>query len=131
MRAPAETIRISRQGREQLQKIRRQTGLEHWNVVCRWAFCASLRETSCPPKVEDRLEGGVEMTWKVFSGDNADVYAALCWLRARDDGFTDDVEGAAACLRAHLHRGLNYLAAGNETRSLSNFVARWLEPRPI
>lgn len=126
MKPPAETIRISRQGREQLIKLRRQTGIEHWNILCRWAFCVSLREKTPPPKTTEKLEGGVEMTWKVFSGEYADIYSALCWLRANKDGFTDEADGAAACLRAHLHRGLSYLASGKETKTLSDLATRWL-----
>lgn len=126
MRAPVETIRISRQGREQLIKLRRQTGIEHWNVLCRWAFCVSLREKTPPLQTVEKLDGGVEMTWKVFSGDHGDIYSALCWLRAKKDGFPEGTDGAAACLRAHLHRGLSYLASGKETRTLSDLATRWL-----
>ena len=126
MRAPIETIRISRQGREQLIKLRRQTGIEHWNVLCRWAFCVSLREKTPPLQTGEKLDGGVEMTWKVFSGEHGDIYSALCWLRAGKDGFTEGTDGAAACLRAHLHRGLSYLASGKETKTLSDLSTRWL-----
>lgn len=126
MRPPVETIRISRQGREQLIKLRRQTGIEHWNILCRWAFCVSLREKTPPLQTTEKLDGGVEMTWKVFSGEHGDIYSATCWLRATKDGFPDGADGAAACLRAHLHRGLSYLASGKETRTLSDLATRWL-----
>lgn len=126
MSAPVETIRISRQGREQLIKLRRQTGIEHWNVLCRWAFCVSLREKTAPLQTTEKLDGGVEMTWKVFSGEHGDIYSALCWLRAQKDGFPEGADGVAACLRAHLHRGLSYLASGKETKTLSDLATRWL-----
>jgi DNA sulfur modification protein DndE len=126
MRAPAETIRISKQGRDHLIKLRRQTGIEHWNVLCRWAFCVSLREKTPPPLVNDKLEGGVEMTWKVFAGEHADVYSALCNLRTIKDGFANSQDGIASCLRAHLHRGLSYLASGKETKSLCDLANKWL-----
>jgi DNA sulfur modification protein DndE len=126
MRPPVETIRISQQGREQLIKLRRQTGIEHWNVLCRWAFCVSLREKTPPLQTSERLEGGVEMTWKVFSGEHGDIYSALCWQRARKDGYPEGLDGAASCLRAHLHRGLSFLASGKETKTLSDLATRWL-----
>jgi DNA sulfur modification protein DndE len=126
MKHPAETVRISQQGKDQLLKIRRQTGIEHWNVLCRWAFCASLRESRAPAAYMEKLDGGVEMTWKVFAGEQSDIYAALTLMRARQDGFPDTTDGVAACLRAHLHRGLGYLASGTNTRSLSDMVTRWL-----
>ena len=126
MKHPTETVRISQQGKDQLLKLRRQTGIEHWNVLCRWAFCASLREPRAPAAYVEKLDGGVEMTWKVFAGEQSDVYAALTLMRARQDGFPETPDGVAACLRAHLHRGLGYLASGTNTRSLSDMVARWL-----
>jgi len=127
MKPPVETIRISRQGREQLIKIRRQTGIENWNVLCRWSFCVSMREQTPPLAVTQKLDGGVEMTWKVFAGDQSEIFAALTTIRARKDGFPLNSEGIANCLRAHLHRGLTYLASGKETKSLSDLVKRWLQ----
>lgn len=125
MKPPIDTIRISKQGRDQLIKLRRQTGIEHWNVLCRWAFCVSIKENSTPPTITQKLEGGVEMTWKVFSGEMSELFSALTWLKVRHDNFDLSPEGAAICLRAHLHRGLAYLASGKETKSLSDFITRW------
>lgn len=126
MKPPVETIRISRQGRDQLGKLRRQTGIEHWNVLCRWSFCVSMREKTPPPSITQKFDGGVEMTWKVFAGDQSDTFSALTVMRAHKDGFPMNTEGIASCLRAHLHRGLAYLSSGKETRSLSDFTKRWL-----
>lgn len=128
MKPPTETLRISKRGRDQLLKVRRQTGVEHWNVLCRWAFCISLRETTPPPQTADTLEGGVEMSWKVFSGEYAEIYAALCWHRLAADGLPNNPDAAAACLRAHIHRGLSYLAAGTDTKTLPDFLNKWLLP---
>jgi len=126
MRPPIETIRIGKQGKDQLLKIRKQTGIEHWNVLCRWAFCASLREAKAPPAHIEKLDGGVELTWKVFAGELSDIYASCVQLRAKQDGFPATHEGLSSCFRAHLHRGLGYLASGSNTRSLSDFFKRWV-----
>ncbi len=126
IKPPLETIRISRQGRDQLIKLRRNTGLENWNILCRWAFCVSLKDLKPPAVFADRLDGGVEMTWKVFAGDQSDVYAVLAIMRARADGVGDTEEAIGGCIRAHLHRGLGYLASGTATRSLSDLTTRWL-----
>jgi DNA sulfur modification protein DndE len=126
MRHPTETVRISRQGKDQLLKLRRQTGIEHWNVLCRLALCASLRESRAPSPHSEKLDGGIEMTWKVFAGDQSDIFSAVAHVRARQDGFSDTTDGVAACLRAHIHRGLGYLASGTNTRSISDMAKRWL-----
>ena len=44
----APTVRISQLGRDQLVKMKRTTGLKQWNVLCRWALCASLRDETVP-----------------------------------------------------------------------------------
>lgn len=66
------------------------------------------------------------MTWKVFSGELSDLFAAMCIIRASKDGFGETPDGVARCLRSHLHRGLGYLASGNETKSIADFGTRWL-----
>ena len=95
MKIPLETIRIGQQGKEKLLKLRRSTGIDQWNVLCRWAFCASIKEKTAPPPFQQKVDGGIEMTWKVFAGDQSDVYAALSWLRSQQDGFPNTIEGAA------------------------------------
>lgn len=126
MKSPVETVRVSRQAKDQLIKVKRYTGIDNWNVLCRWALCLSLREKSIPAAYNQPLDGGVEMTWKVFAGEQADVFAALTILRCKQDGFPESAEGIAACLRAHLHRGIGYLASGNNNRSLPDLIKRWI-----
>jgi DNA sulfur modification protein DndE len=125
MKPPVETVRIGKQGRDQLIKIKRHTGIENWNIICRWAMCVSLKEPTPPPVPRERLEGGVEMTWKVFAGEESDMYTALLLTRARKDGFSHLNDGFGKCLRAHVNRGLSYLSSGTETKSIYDFVKRW------
>src|ERR1041385_68245 len=105
MKPPVDPVRISTLGREQLMKLKRQTGIANWNTLCRWALCCSLREKAPPPRLIAGSDAGVEMTWRVFAGQHAEAYAALVHSRAKVDGFTE-ADGVAHCLRAHLHRGL-------------------------
>ena len=126
MKPPVETVRVSAQGRDQLLKLKRQTGIENWNVLCRWALCASLRERSSPPQFAAVTEGGVEMTWKVFAGESADILASVIQVRAAADGYADLPDGTAQCLRAHLHRGLGYVASEVGDLGVAGFMRRWL-----
>jgi DNA sulfur modification protein DndE len=125
MKPPVDTVRIGKQGRDQLIKIKRQTGIENWNIICRWAVCVSLKEPTPPPIPRERLEGGVEMTWKVFAGDDSDLYSALILTRARKDGFFEMNDGLGKCVRSHVNRGLAYLSSGTDTKTISDFVSRW------
>jgi len=131
MKPPVETVRISQQGRDQLIKLKRATGIEHWNIICRWALCVSLREPTVPIRaISSPSEGGVEISWKIFSGDLSDVLAALVFSRATKDRVdTTDPTALASYFRDHVHRGLGYLASGKETSDLSDLFVRWLSER--
>jgi DNA sulfur modification protein DndE len=62
----------------------------------------------------------------LFAGDQSEIYAALSWLRSQHDGFPNTVEGAANCFRAHLHRGLGFLASGKKKKTISDFIEEWI-----
>src|SRR6478752_29704 len=72
-----ETVRINAQGREQLIRLKRYTGIEHWNELCRWALCISLAESTRPPIIKTGGEGGIDMSWRTFAGAHAELYLAL------------------------------------------------------
>lgn len=125
MKPPVDNIRISKQGRDQLMKLKKQTGIQHWNVLCRWSLCASLRENSKPHEPNHKLDGGVEMTWRILTGDYGEIYAALIYSRAKKDGVSDSADEMTRFVRSHIERGLTYLASGYETKSISDFTSRW------
>lgn len=104
-----EHIRLTQSAREQLITLKRRTGIVHWNVLCRWAFCRSLAEPAVPPAVKLIFDSNVEMTWRVFAGDQGDEMWALLRYRCHVDGLPLDEETLATQFRLHLHRGVGYL----------------------
>ena len=131
MKPPVETVRISKKGKDILLKLKRNTGIENWNIFCRWALAASLREPTRPIVVKDNADTGIEMSWKVFAGDQSDMFVALLEARAILDGFSSKNEDKAECLRAHIARGLEYLGSGSETKSIGAFLSRWAMDQKI
>lgn len=117
-----ETVRINAQGREQLIRLKRYTGIEHWNELCRWALCVSLAESTRPPTTKSKREGGVDMSWRTFAGTHADLYLALLKQRCVEDGLDTTPEMLNDQLRLHVHRGLGYLT-GRKVRSISDLVS--------
>ncbi len=117
-----EHIRLSQQAKDQLIKLKRVTGIEHWNVLCRWALCVSLSEQSMPPAAKIPADSNVEMSWKVFGGRYADLYMALLKERCVRDGLGTDVDVLAQQFRLHLHRGISYLAGNKELRKIEDLV---------
>lgn len=122
-RYPPDRVRLSQQARDQLLTLKRRTGLRHWNVLCRWALCRSLAEPSRPPATADPPNNAVEMTWQVFAGDDADVYAALLRYRCLLDGLDADPLTLNTQLRLHLHRGIGYLVADPTIRDIRTLLA--------
>lgn len=118
-----EHIRLSQQAKDQLIKLKRVTGIEHWNVLCRWALCVSLAENSIPPQSKIPADSNVEMSWKVFGGRYADLYMALVKERCICDGLGADPDTIAQQFRLHLHRGISYLAGNRKLRKIDDLVA--------
>lgn len=117
-----ETVRLSQREKEQLQRVKRDTGIKNWNILCRWALCLSLAENTEPILAEIPADSNVEMTWKTFGGADSDVFEALIrWrLRATDEtGETRDAD----YVRAHLHRGIGYLFGNRQIRALPELIA--------
>lgn len=103
-----DTIKLSEKQKSQLVTLKRKTGIENWNVLCRWALCMSLAEATVPPVEDIPSDSNVEMTWKVFTGEYADVYLAV--LRQAYEKQSTHLEGIqfADFLKLHLNRGITF-----------------------
>jgi len=118
-----EYIRLSQQSKDQLVKIKRMTGIPNWNVICRWAFCVSIAEVTAPPFSKVVADSNLEMTWKVFGGEHADLYKSILLERCKADGLVINEETFATQFRLHLQRGIGYLAADKRIKDISTFIA--------
>jgi DNA sulfur modification protein DndE len=115
-------IRLSNQAKDRLSKLKGRTGIQNWNILCRWALCVSLSEPSIPPDIEIPADSNVEMTWQVFGGEYQEVYSALITQRCIDDGLGDNPETLAKYFRIHLNRGIQYLSGTNIIKSCEDLV---------
>ena len=116
-----ETVKVSEKAKVQLITLKRRTGIQNWNVICRWAFCMSLAEKSPPPNEDVVADSTVEMTWKTFSGGKEDLYMGLLLLRAKKDGIQYDEAKINNYFKLHLHRGISYLN-GSSTETIEKFL---------
>ena len=106
MNPPVQNIRVSQRGKEALQRLKNRTGIENWNVLCRWAVSASLGMDTPPPRWIAQEESNIDMDWKTFGGDQADTLSALIHLSADKHGEIS-ADALPAFFRAHLERGIN------------------------
>ena len=121
-----ETIHLSQQAKEQLIKLKRITGVQTWNVLCRWGFCASLADPSVPAPAKIPADSSVEMTWKVFGGPYQEIYHAILKERCKRDGLGTDGETLGIQFKLHLHRGIGYLSALKKTANIADFLSTHL-----
>jgi DNA sulfur modification protein DndE len=109
MKAPLERIRVSQRSRDTLVTLKRRTGIEHWNVLCRWAFLDSLANPNRPVQAKNLAESNLEMHWDVFAGDIADYLLAALAIRAAREGVKPTKVEMAEYFRSHLERGITQL----------------------
>ena len=113
-----DAIRLGGRARSQLISLKRKTGIENWNVLCRWAFALSINEESRPRNIDQPLDGGIEMAWHTFAGEYDEIYEALLIQRCLDDGLDATPAEMNRQLRQHLYRGIGYLAAGKRIKNI-------------
>ena len=123
MEPPIDRIRLSQTAKDQLTKLKRNTKIDQWNILCRWAFCRSLAESSIPSPVPITADSNVEMTWRVFGGEIADFLLIALKQRCHNDGLGTDKETLASQFRLHLHRGIGYLAGDPSIKKIEDLIA--------
>lgn len=126
MESPIRSVRISASGRDQLIRLKRFTGIQHWNVLCRWALCRSLVEPTPPSPAPLGEMSNIEMSWPVFAGPLGEVFMLALRQRLVDDQLATDDETLSAQFRLHVHRGIAYLA-GENVRKIDGLAERALD----
>ncbi|HEJ2265354.1 DNA sulfur modification protein DndE [Pseudomonas aeruginosa] len=105
-----DRIRLTASAKTQLSTLKRRTGIDHYNALCRHALCVSLANDSQPPEENLNFNGGLEIDWKVLSGGNEELYLNLIYSKY---GKISDSE-LKRILTAHFHRGLSYMVVKDD-----------------
>lgn len=111
MKTKLDNLRLTDKSKDLLAKLKRSTALEHWNEICRIAFVLSIRDQSLPPPAAEGDKKGIEMTWKTFAGEYAEVYTGLLICRHFVDSKKNKELSVEESLKRHVHRGLGILDA--------------------
>jgi len=116
-------FRLSQPEKDKLIRIKARTGIQNWNVICRWAFCWSLSEATIPGGLDPLSDSNVEMTWLTFAGEHHEVYEAIIRRRCINDGLGDSQEVLAKYFRLHLNRGINHFSTRDVLRSCQDLIS--------
>jgi DNA sulfur modification protein DndE len=117
-----DNIRLGQQTRDQLIRLKRITGIENWNVLCRWALCMSLADRNPPPRIKASGEAAVDISWKTFAGEHADAYVALLTQRAHDESRPVNREVLSELARVHVTRGIGFLTARRQLNGIADLL---------
>lgn len=106
-----ERVKLTSTARNQLATIKRRTGIEHNNAICRHALCISLANPSEPPNEIFSFSGGLEIDWRTLTGGQENLYTNLLIIRLLNEGKRVSEESIRQTFLLHVHRGLSYLVS--------------------
>lgn len=120
-------IKLSNAAKDKLARLKGKTGIQNWNVLCRWAFCFSLKEGTIPTDININSDSNVEMSWLTFAGEYHELYEALIkeWCIENNLGIDNDT--LAKYFKLHLERGIGYLSGTNFVKDIKGLLDKSLK----
>ena len=115
-------FKLSQPEKERLIRIKTRTGIQNWNILCRWALCWSLAEPTTPGGVDPLSDSNVEMEWGTFAGEYAEIYEDIIRQRCINDGLGDDDKTIIKYFRLHLNRGINHFSTRDVLKNCSDLI---------
>ena len=120
-------IRLSNMAKDKLSRLKGKTGIQNWNVLCRWAFCYSIKEGTMPTDIEIDSDSNVEMSWLTFAGEHYELYEALIRQWCIDNKLGNDDDVVAKYFKLHFERGIGYLSGTNFIKNIEDLLNLSLE----
>jgi DNA sulfur modification protein DndE len=117
-----DRIRLPQQTKDQLSRLKRITGMDQWNMICRWGFCMSIADPNHPPKQEVPSDSNIEMEWETFTGEHSDLYWGLLLLRAHEENTPRRKDSLLQLLRTHITRGISTLTARKDIKDITKLM---------
>ena len=102
-------VRLSKQAKDQLSRLKAKTGIRNWNTLCRWALAYSLSEKTIPTDIPLNTDSNLEMSWYTFGGEYYEVYEALIKAWCLKMGLSTDDATISKYFRLNLERGIAHL----------------------
>ena len=103
-----EKLRTTSNIKNILTRLKSITGSQYWNVICRWGLCTSLKQSTLPRLVEEKLDG-VEIDYDIFVGKNKIIYTQLLLNNLKKHNVELTKDNTYKYLYAHVNRGVSIL----------------------
>ena len=103
-----ETLRTTTNVKNLLTRIKAFTGIQYWNVICRWGLCLSIKQSTLPRLIEEKLDG-IEIDYDVFVGKNKTIYTQLLINDLQKHKIEITKENLYKYLYAHVNRGVSII----------------------
>ena len=103
-----ETLRTTTNVKNLLTRIKGVTGIQYWNVICRWGLCLSIKQSTLPRLIEEKLDG-IEIDYDVFVGKNKIIYTQLLINDLQKHKIEVTKENLYKYLYAHVNRGVSII----------------------
>ena len=103
-----DQLRTSASLKNLLTRIKGITSIQNWNVLCRWGFCLSIKQSTVPRMVDEKLDG-VEIDYDVLVGKNKIIYTQLLINNLRKNNIEINKENLTKYLYAHVNRGISII----------------------
>lgn len=114
-------IKLSSTTKNKLIKLKNKTGIENYNVLCRWAVCYSLQQNTIPVEIKQD-EKVLEISWATFGGDYCDIYIDLIKIWCFKNKLNTDKDTIKKYFLLHLERGINYLTGTNFIKNIIDLI---------
>ena len=115
-----EQLRTSSTVKNLLTRIKGITSIQNWNVLCRWGFCLSIKQSSAPRMVDEKLDG-IEIDYSTLVGKNEKIYTQLLINNLRHHNIEVNKANHINYLYAHVNRGINIIY-NNKMKSISDLL---------
>ena len=110
-----ERVKLTAAAKQQLITLKRRTGIDQYNTICRHALVVSLSNPAPAPVENLQFINGIEIDWDVFSGGYGETYLNMLIVRTLADAGQSTPLQIRQTLSSHVHRGLSYLASRKDT----------------
>ena len=117
-------IRLGSDDRRMIFNVKNTTGIEHFYIICRWAFCLSVDSENKIKKLDASADGAVEFSWDRFGGEEAEIYYLILKDEADRLEIKTDDDSLYELLISHIRRGLGYMTGNKELKKLEGLSSR-------